>query len=345
MNERIEIEVAAEEHRKRLEDFLCDRFIGLSKMYLRDIVKNEKCAVNGRFENRGFLVRSNDFIEIELDPSRETAMQPENVAIEIVFEDEQLMVVNKPAGMLVHPTHRDKNGTLLNALTFYLNREGLGEQKGKRGKGDEEFTFNSLNFASSPVLPVSSQFTRPGLIHRLDKQTSGLMVIAKTPRSHRILADHFQRKIVKKRYLALVQGIVEADDGVIEAPIGRFADLKRWDVKSDGKTAVTRFWVKKRYGDAQLLELEPVTGRTNQLRIHCAHIGHPIVGDVARGGKEFCRLCLHAYKLAFRHPNGGEKLEFQIDPPPEMTQSSHFLLISDFSQLRPLGESHFNQVK
>lgn len=274
----------------RLDDFLFDRFNGLSKMYLRELVKNERCEVNGRFENTGYKLRPNDLVEIVIDASRETAMRPEDVPIDVVYEDEELIVVNKPAGMLVHPTHRDKNGTLLNALSFYLNR--MSEPPAVAGGSDKTI--------------------RPGLVHRLDKQTSGLMVVAKTSRTHRILADHFKHKLIEKRYTALVDGVVKAETGLIIQPIGRFAELKQWDVKEDGKFAETRFWVKSRYSNTTLLELEPVTGRTNQLRIHCASIGHPIVGDRARGGSEFSRLCLHAYSLAFRHPNNGKLMEFNM---------------------------------
>ncbi len=214
--------------------------------------------------------------------TRASAMQPEDRPVEVVFEDHHIIVVNKPAGVLVHPTHREKNGTLLNAVTFHLN---------KRGNGNG--------------------FIRPGLVHRLDKDTSGLLVIAKTPRAHRILAEHFKRKLVDKRYLALVEGVMTDDEGTIEAPIGRYAELKYWNVKHDGKMSTTRFWVRSRGDGITLLELEPVTGRTNQLRIHCQHSGHPIVGDVQRGGRKFSRLCLHACRLDFLHPISGIRLEFE----------------------------------
>jgi len=311
------LQVTRTERNKRLEDFLFDRFTGLSKMYLRDIVKNLKCEVNGEFENVGYRMRVNDFIEIELDLTREGAMRPENIPLDIVFEDNNIIVINKPAGMLVHPTHRDKNGTLLNALSFYLNEEKL-----TRGHEDTEKKIlpriNTDEHGSeneSAIRNPQSAFTRPGLIHRLDKQTSGLMVVAKTARAHRVLAEHFKKKLVEKRYLALVAGVVAEDLGTITEPIGRYAEQKRWDVKHDGKHAETRFRVRERFADMALIELEPVTGRTNQLRIHCASIGHPIVGDIERGGQEFARLCLHAYKLAFRHPATGEWLCFEAEHP------------------------------
>jgi 23S rRNA pseudouridine1911/1915/1917 synthase len=288
--ERFEFQIAKEDHKKRLEDFLLDRFRSLSKMYLRETIKTEKCEVNGRLENRGYRLRANDFVEIELDTAREHSMKPQNIPFEIIFEDKELLVANKASGMLVHPTHWEKNGTLLNAITYHLNT-------GAKADAD---------------------FIRPGLVHRLDKDTSGLIVIAKTSRAHRILADHFHRKLVEKRYVALVEGIVKENEGVIDAPIGRFAEEKLWNIKPDGKHAESRFRVIKRNKDSTLLELEPVTGRTNQLRIHCAYIGHPIVGDHRYNGREFSRLCLHAQKLRFWHPNGNLRLEFEAALPPEI---------------------------
>lgn len=277
MDQRVGIQVLPEENKKRLEDFLLDRFRTLSKLYLRELVKGEKCEVNGRFENRGHRLRANDFIELELDPHRENSMVPQNIPLEIVFEDADIVVIDKPVGMLVHPSHRDKSGTVLNALSHYLNLE--------------------------PGRP----HVRPGLIHRLDKDTSGLLVIAKNGRAHRILATQFEKKTVEKKYLALVEGIVREDSGTIDSPIGRFVEEKRWDTKADGRAALSRFRVLHRSGDLTLLELEPVTGRTNQLRIHSAELGHPIVGDVSRGGRAFQRLCLHAYNISFRHPSDGRQ--------------------------------------
>jgi 23S rRNA pseudouridine1911/1915/1917 synthase len=283
MEQRLELNVPQAAHRRRLEDFLFDHFGGLSRMYLRELVRDGKCEVNGRHENRGYRIRANDFLELRIDLTRENAMRPEDVALDIVYEDEHLVVVNKPAGMLVHPTHRDKTGTLLNALAFHINKE----------------------------TPSGSPMLRPGLIHRLDKQTSGLIVAAKNERVHRIIAGQFQRKTVEKRYLALVRGLVADDEGTIDAPIGRYEEHKHWDVKTDGKRAITRFWARERFDDSTLLELEPVTGRTNQLRIHAAHIGHPILGDTSRGGGEHTRLCLHAWRLGFRHPVNGQALELR----------------------------------
>lgn len=277
---KLTFEIDAAAHKQKLGEYLFDTMRELSKMYLRELIKTGKCEVNGTFVNSGYRLRERDFIELEADLSRGTAMRPEDVALDIIFEDAELVVVNKPAGMLVHPSHRENSGTLLNALSFYLNAN-------------------------------SSKLIRPGLPHRLDKQTSGLIVVAKTARAHRTLSDHFMKKRVEKLYLALVDGVVEANEGSMNAPIGRFAEIKQWGVMDGGKLSETRFRVRERFADTTLLELEPVTGRTNQLRIHCEMIGHPIVGDTSRGGREFTRLCLHAWKLAFPHPVSREVFRFE----------------------------------
>jgi 23S rRNA pseudouridine1911/1915/1917 synthase len=288
--------------RLRLEDFIFLKFPGLSRMYLRDVIKTANCEVNGRFENRGYKLRPGDFVEIRLDPSRANAMRPEDLPLKIIFEDGHLLVIDKPAGMLVHPTHKDKTGTLLNALAFHLNPQQSDDNR------------------SSPR--SDSAVLRPGLVHRLDRETSGLIVVAKDVRTHRVLANQFQTKRVRKLYVALVNGRVGADEGVIDSPIGRFADRKFWDVKADGKPATTRFQVLRRRAFATLLELEPVTGRTNQLRIHCASIGHPIVGDKERSGAEAARLFLHAAYLQLRHPVTGAQLSFGSEVPKEFADES-----------------------
>ena len=317
--ERQELIVNPNERNTRLEDFLFDRYPNLSRMYLREIVRDGGCEVNGIVENIGRRLRGGDFIEIHLDPSRQTAMRPEKIPLDILFEDSHLIVVNKRAGMLVHPTHRDKNGTLLNALAYHLNSEqGMRNAEFEMETGsvtnyDLNETARSGPTSSVPhpaLLDVRSTYVRPGLVHRLDKETSGLIVVAKSVAVHRKLARQFQKKLVEKRYLALVEGVIKTDDGLIEETIGRYADEKRWDVKHDGKHSTSRFRVLERKTDTTLLELEPVTGRTNQLRIHCASIGHPIVGDKSRGGRDFGRLCLHAWRLGFRHPISGVEHRF-----------------------------------
>lgn len=281
MSTKFQFHIVETIHKNRLDAFVSDEITAVSKMFLRNAIKKGDCKVNGKTELRaGYHLKQDDTIEIEIDLQATTAMTPENIRLEIVFEDEEIIVVSKPTGMLVHPTLGQKSGTLLNALAFYFNAS-------------------------------RSKTIRPGLVHRLDRETSGLMVVAKTKRAHSILSAHFQRRLVEKEYLALIEGNVETDSGVINAPIGRFEEKKCWGVKEDGKPAETRFRVEERFSNKTLVSLVPVTGRTNQLRIHCTYLGHPIIGDKLYGGRQFSRLCLHAAKLDFWHPNGERRMKFE----------------------------------
>ena len=295
MSEIFKFNIEETVRRNRLDNFLFGQFTAVSKIYLRNLIIKGSCRINGETSNSGYCLKCGDTIEINVDLAAETSMKPEDVPLEIVFEDEEIVVVNKPPGMLVHPTLHRKSGTLLNALSYYLNREII-----------------NSTFENAP------EYIRPGLVHRLDRKTSGLMLIAKTARALRNLSDHFTRRLVKKGYLAIVQGTVTGEQGTIDAPIGHFEEERYWGIKADGKTAVTNFRVLERFADETLLELEPVTGRTNQLRIHCAYFGHPIIGDDKYGGQEFSRLCLHAAKIAFHHPVRNDWLEFESEMPAEM---------------------------
>lgn len=280
-------------HKNRLDKFLYDEIPLVSRMYLQYLIIAEKCTVNGKIENRGYHLQSGDLVEIEVDVKEQTELLPEDIPLDIIFEDSELLVIDKPSGMLVHPTKGVRRGTVLNSIIYYLNFNERAE-------------------------PRNEKLVRAGLVHRLDKNTSGLMVIAKNDRAHRILSNHFQRKLVEKKYFAVVEGIVAEDARTINAPIGRNAEEKFWYISEDGKHAESKFRVISRNADTTLLEMEPVTGRTNQLRLHCAHIGHPIVGDDKYGGREFSRLCLHAAKLSFYHPNGNRRFEFESALPEEM---------------------------
>ncbi len=293
MPTRFQFKIEETVRKNRLDNFLCDEITVVSKIYLRNLLKREVCTVNGTIKSGEYHLQKGDLVELEVDVSAETAMKPECIPLQIVFEDEEIIVVNKPAGLLVHPTSSQKTGTLLNALVYYLNQENV-----------------NLN--------NSSKLIRPGLVHRLDRLTSGLVVAAKTTRAHKLLSNHFERRLVKKKYLAIVEGSLKDDVGTIEAPIGRLEESTHWNVKMDGKSAITHYKVLERFSDKTFLELEPVTGRTNQLRIHCAYLGHPIIGDSLYNGREFSRLCLHAVQLGFFHPANNIWVEFQSETPPEM---------------------------
>jgi 23S rRNA pseudouridine1911/1915/1917 synthase len=270
----------------RLDKFVFSKLPFSSRAYLVLMISEGFCLVNGQPKPGGHKITAGDNIVLEVEVSKFTSIQPDEIELNILFEDDEIIVVDKPSEMLVHPSRFIRQGTLLNALNHHLHQQ------------NKKF--------------------RAGLPHRLDKQTSGLIVISKTERALRILATHFQRKLVKKTYLALVEGIVRQEKGEIIAPVGRVEDgIPRWQVVETGKPSHTIFSVIDKNTQFSLLEMEPVTGRTNQLRVHAAHIGHPIVGDTKRGGRAYQRLCLHAAKLGFFHPNGGW-LEFQSEIPPDI---------------------------
>ncbi|MFY9573032.1 MAG: RluA family pseudouridine synthase [Blastocatellia bacterium] len=352
---------------RRVDDFFASRFGNLSQMRIANLIEAGACIVNGAAARAGQRIAPGDFVEISFDEGAPTAMSPEPIPLEIITEDDHLIVVVKPAGMLVHPTMSVKTGTLANALAYHLNKQVFGGLRSQpRGSAGQLTTAHQQvevvgpdartnAVSASPELETRDpepaahgqqhSLVRPGLVHRLDRATSGLIVVAKTPKALGVLSRHFRKRLVEKRYLALVRGTVEEAAGSITAPIGRDPDQRpHWRVIEGGKQAETRFKVIERLGPVTLLELEPVTGRTNQLRIHCAHLGHPIVGDdihsdrglpisdhgfrtdvrpredaasANRDSNPAPRLCLHAWKLAFHHPAGGEWLEFTAPPPSE----------------------------
>ena len=262
----MELIVAEAEERLSVKSFLTLRLSGLSQMYLWGRVYRGLCSVDGVVvENWGRKVRAGQLVRIDVDLEAATARRPEEIPLAVLFEDEGMLVVNKAAGMLVHPTMHVKSGTLANALAWYL--------KGGR-------------------------FWFP---HRLDRETSGVLVVAKTEAALRLITKAWTAGRVRKEYVALVEGVVAEDEMRIDAPIGRDATAKpAWGVRVEGKEASSRLWVRERYSKQTLVGLEPITGRTNQLRIHCAHIGHPIVGDTLYGLGEAARLYLHARRLESR---------------------------------------------
>jgi 23S rRNA pseudouridine1911/1915/1917 synthase len=343
MNSSFQFLITEETAGQRVDEFLASRFGALTRMRIARIISSGACLVNSETAQSGWRTSTGDLIEITVEDLGPTAMHPSRIPLEILFEDEIMIVVVKPSGMLVHPTVGVKTGTLANALTYHFNRDVF-DSSAEAANGDEH------------------SLIRPGMVHRLDRATSGLMVVAKTARALQNLSRHFQRRLVEKRYLAVVVGAVSQERGTIIAPIGRDAESRpRWGVMENGKYAETRFLVREKTSRVTLVELEPVTGRTNQLRIHSAHIGHPIIGDELYGSRQWSlvsgqqsgaegmsdpvdriseqvvsddqasdssssasssitssqtRLCLHACRLAFHHPSTGEWMEF-VSPLPD----------------------------
>lgn len=279
-----------DEHKgMRLDHFLARQFPQVSRVVLRRATAEAHVRVNRRKSKSNYKLRPGDEVEVELDTTPHPALTPEPIPLTIVFEDEDILVVDKPAGMLVYPNRAIRSGTLMNALCAHLHRTAPG--------------------------------LRPGLIHRLDRHTSGLLVVAKHERAHRTLAKHFHQRMVTKKYLALVHGRLDADAMDISLPIGWVAEAyPHWQIVEEGREAITRVRVLEQLSEFTFVEAEPRTGRTHQIRIHLAAIGHPVVGDALYGkqqheaflnmieerGIRFDRHFLHAASLEFRHPRSGE---------------------------------------
>lgn len=316
MKQILRFQVKEEATNQRLDVFLAARVGWLSRMRLATLLAQEACVVNNIPARAGRHLEAGDMVEMQLDDEEApTAMTPEALPLEIIYEDGDLLVVVKPSGMLVHPTRNVKSGTLLNALAYHLNQSRIEAVAVNTFIAEDSSLLQTFDFAATNAMLT----VRPGLVHRLDRATSGLMLIAKNQRALSILSRHFHRRLVEKRYLALVHGIVAEDESTIDAPIGRDPEGQPfWRAMKDGKAAETRLRVLKRKNELTLVELEPVTGRTNQLRIHCAHEGHPIIGDEWYGSNVEMRLCLHAAYIKFHHPTNNERMEFHSPLPAEI---------------------------
>lgn len=298
---------SAEDAGQRLDAFLAAHIEGWSRSRLHRLIDEGDVLVNGRAAKPSYKLRANDEIEADLTTLPLSSFIPEDIPIDLIFEDDDVLVVNKPAGIVVHPAAGVASGTLANALAFH---------------------FQKLSSAGGA--------TRPGIVHRLDKGTSGLMVVAKTEVAHENLADQFRAREVFKSYLALVHGQPEKDSDQIDQSIARDPRHRtRMAVVRSGRSALTLYRVRERFERFTLLDVELKTGRTHQIRVHLAWLKHPVVGDetygsgrdktivdpkirgqVARLGRQF----LHAEKLGFRHPRTGERLKFRAELPAELNE-------------------------
>lgn len=262
----------------------------LSRGLANEQIKNGQILVNGLAKKAKYAVKEGDVISYEVPELEVVEYVAEDLPLEIVYQDEDVAVVNKPQGMVVHPSAGHTSGTLVNALMYHIK-----DLSGING-----------------VL-------RPGIVHRIDKDTSGLLMIAKNDQAHLALADELKDKKSLRKYWAIVHGNLPNDRGVIEAPIGRSEkDRKKQAVTAKGKPALTRFQVLERFGDYTLVELQLETGRTHQIRVHMAYIGHPVAGDEVYGPRKTLKghgQFLHARKLGFTHPRTGEVLEFTAEAP------------------------------
>ncbi len=285
---------------KRVDHYLAMHGVSFSRSHIQKLIKEDRVTVNGEACKASHRLFKGDKITVMIPPPKKLDIVAEDLPLDIVYEDKDLVVINKPPGMMVHPASGINSGTLVNALLSHFKH--LSEIGGVE---------------------------RPGIVHRLDKNTSGLMVVAKNDKAHLALSKMLNERTVGKKYVALVHGVVPKDQGTIESRIGRNpSERKKMAViRSDrirSKEAITHYKVIDRFKNYTLLELKLVTGRTHQIRVHLASIGHPVVGDsvYGRASNEFKikRQLLHAQSLAFKHPGTGKKMEFKSKLPEDFME-------------------------
>jgi 23S rRNA pseudouridine1911/1915/1917 synthase len=306
-NEIVSLAVSESDADTRLDSFLATQIDGWSRARLQRLIEDEEVLVNGKPVKASYKLRAADEIEVELTPPPATSFTPEDIPLNIIFEDDSLIVVNKPAGLVVHPAAGIHSGTLANALAYH---------------------FQKLSTRAGDI--------RPGIVHRLDKDTSGLMVIAKNEATHESLADQFRAREVFKSYVALVHGVVKQESGRIEQPIARDPRTRiRMAIVAAGRGALSLYKVRRRFKSFTLLDVELKTGRTHQIRVHLSWLKHPVVGDEIYGGgrdktvqdvrlraaiRKLQRQFLHAERLGFRHPVSGELMQFIAPLPAELNK-------------------------
>jgi 23S rRNA pseudouridine1911/1915/1917 synthase len=303
----------------RLDAFLATQIEGWSRARLQKLIENGDVLVNGKESKASYKLREGDEIDVDLTETPAERFEPENIPLDIVFEDEYLAVINKPAGMVVHPGAGISSGTLANALAFYF---GLGN--------------SDLGIVGDEQSQISNLKSQIGLVHRLDKDTSGLILVAKDEQTHEALAEQFRDRTVEKSYVALVHGVPRENKGTIDRPIAR----DRWHrtkmtVAANGRHALSIWKVRQRFEKFALVEVDIKTGRTHQIRVHLASINHPVVGDstynegrdntianieINRAVENLNRFFLHAQRLAFTHPHTGQRISLFCELPPELAQ-------------------------
>ncbi len=308
--EKYSFKVKDGEDSVRIDQYLVGVFpTPISRSHLKRLIDAGHIVVNGRPAKAHHKIQPCDLIEVSFDEPAPEPLKAEEMAFDIVYEDEDIIVVNKAAGVAVHPAPGTRSGTLVNALLNHCSK------------------LSDINEA------------RPGIVHRLDKDTSGLIVIAKNNFSHAELARQFKERAVRKNYIALVRGIVELDEGTVDLPIGRHpTNRQKMAVRYDSeKNAVTQYKVLKRFDGFTALLLNLKTGRTHQIRVHMAYLGHPVLGDAKYGVKgKFPRQALHSHYLRFAHPRTGKTMEFTADLPGDMKA----VMGGDLRDILPLTE-HF----
>jgi len=287
--------VTVKEKEWRLDKFLMNKLPSwISRTMIQKAIKTGKILVNGQEKKTSYKVKNGDIIEVEVPKPQEYEILPEKIDLSIIYEDKDIIVLNKPSGMIVHPLPNKSSGTLVNALLEYCkDLQGIGG------------------------------ILRPGIVHRLDKDTSGVIVVAKNDLAHQSLSKQFKDRVTMKTYLAIVDGRVKNKEGMIDLPIARHPQIRiKMTITKNGKVAISNYKVLKYFGDiATLILVKPKTGRTHQIRVHFKAIGHPLLGDVVygHGKKDYIfgakRQMLHALSLGFFHPRNGKFMKFNAPLP------------------------------
>lgn len=287
-----EIFVDEEDEDERLDSFLALELNGVSRTFVQRLIKDGQVLVNGIIKKPRYLVKEGDYIQVQIPKPKSLEIVAEDIPIDIVYEDMDIVIVNKKRGMVVHPAPGNYTGTLVNALLYHVDN------------------LSSIN-----------GIIRPGIVHRLDKDTSGLLIIAKNDNSHKFLSEKLKKRDILREYIAITYGEIEQDEGTINAPIGRNpGNRKKMAINhKHGKEAITNYKVLQRFGGYSLVQANLITGRTHQIRVHFASLKHPIVGDLLYSNRKedskYSGQFLHAKKIGFIHPRTKDYMEFKTEIP------------------------------
>ena len=304
--QRESFEVEAEQEGELLDKFLSIIYPDFSRAFFQKLIKNNQVAVNDKVQKASYCVKIDDIVTVEIPDAVETTIEPENIPLDILYEDDDLLVVNKPKGMVVHPSAGHYSGTLVNAIMYHCK--------------------DSLSGINGEI--------RPGIVHRIDMDTTGSLIVCKNDEAHINIAQQIKEHSVNRIYVGIVCGNVKEDSGTVEGAIGRHPiERKKMAInEKNGKTAITHYKVLERFGNYTYMQFKLETGRTHQIRVHMASIGHPLLGDAlySSGRSPFKHLqgqCLHAQTIGFVHPRTGKYMEYSA-PLPEYFEKLLYLLKS-----------------
>lgn len=303
MNNKHSFTITEEDEGKRIDNFLSEFFTSSSRTQIQNLIKNKQVLINKSSIKPSYSIKENDYVEVEFAQDEKIIIEPENIPLDIKYEDESMLVINKPKNMLTHPTTKEFSNTLVNALLYKYGREGLSDLNGEM---------------------------RPGILHRLDRNTSGLLMVAKTNQAHEFLTKQIKEKTAIRKYLAIVKGNFEQKEGTIIQDISRHPTKpEKMAVVENGKPSTTHYKVLEEFNGFSYIELTLETGRTHQIRVHLSHIGHPVANDSLYSGPKIkvktTEQILQAYNLTFTSPSTKDIINIKIDPDEDIQKTLNFL--------------------